>query len=60
MNPPADVLYQLRKALPPLKAHIVSYMSMDPTAPDIEKIQVELDNLGSKDVEAMKITLERP
>lgn len=42
------------------KQHIASYMSMDPTAPDIEKIQVELNNLGSKDVEALKITLERP
>ena len=42
------------------KQHIVSYMSMDPTAPDLEKIQVELDNLGSKDAEALKISLERP
>jgi cytochrome c-type biogenesis protein CcmH/NrfG len=42
------------------KQHIVSYMSMDPTTPDIEKIQVELDNLGSKDAEALKISLERP
>lgn len=42
------------------KQHIASYMSMDPTAPDIEKIQVELNNLGSKDVEALKISLERP
>jgi Flp pilus assembly protein TadD len=42
------------------KQHIVSYMSLDPTTPDIEKIQVELDNLGSKDAEVLKITLERP
>jgi len=42
------------------KQHIVSYMSMDPTTPDIEKIQVELDNLGSQDTEALKISLERP
>jgi len=42
------------------KQHIASYMSIDPTAPDIEKIQVELDNLGSKDAEILKISLERP
>ncbi len=42
------------------KQHIVSYISMDPTAPDIEKIQVELDNLGSRDTEVLKISLERP
>ena len=42
------------------KQHIASYMSMDPTAPDIEKIKVELDNLGSKDADVLKISLERP
>ena len=42
------------------KQHIASYMSMDPTAPDLEKIQVQLDNLGNKDAEILKISLERP
>ena len=42
------------------KEHIVNYMSMDPTAPDLEKIRVEADNLGSKDTEVLKISLERP
>jgi Tetratricopeptide repeat len=42
------------------KQHIASYISLDPTAPDIEKIQVQLDNLGSKDTEVLKISLERP
>lgn len=42
------------------KEHIASYMSMDPTAPDLEKIKVELDNLGSKDADVLKISLERP
>jgi hypothetical protein len=42
------------------KQHIASYISMDPTTPDIEKIQAQLDNLGSKDVEVLKIPLERP
>jgi cytochrome c-type biogenesis protein CcmH/NrfG len=42
------------------KQDIVSYISMDPTAPDIEKIQVEVENLGSKDAEVLKISLERP
>ncbi len=42
------------------KQHIASYIAMDPTSPDIEKIQVELNNLGNKDTELLKITLERP
>jgi Tetratricopeptide repeat len=49
-----------RGDLPAAKQHIASYIGMDPTAPDLEKIQVELDNLGSKDAEALKISLERP
>lgn len=42
------------------KQHIANYISMDLTAPDIENIQVQLDHLGSKDVEVLKISLERP
>ena len=42
------------------KQHIAAYITIDPTALDIEKIQVELNNLGNKDVEALKITLDRP
>ena len=42
------------------KQHIASYISMDPTAPDLEQIQVELNNLGNKDVDVLKISLDRP
>jgi lipopolysaccharide biosynthesis regulator YciM len=42
------------------KQHIASYVSMDPTSPDIEKIQVELNNLGNKDADVLNISLERP
>ena len=42
------------------RQHIASYITLDPTSPDIEKIQAQLDNLGSKDTEALKISLERP
>ncbi len=42
------------------KQHIANYISMDPTAPDLEKIQVELANLGSKDADVLQISLDRP
>jgi Tfp pilus assembly protein PilF len=42
------------------KQHIAEYMKSDPTTPDIEKIQVQLDTLGTPDAPKMDITLERP
>lgn len=42
------------------KAHIANYMKMDPTTPDIERIQNQLDSLGTKDAPDFHITLERP
>jgi hypothetical protein len=42
------------------KQHIANYMNSDPTTPDIEKIQVQLDTLGTPDAPKLDITLERP
>ncbi|HEX5226137.1 MAG TPA: tetratricopeptide repeat protein [Bryobacteraceae bacterium] len=42
------------------KQHISAYISMDPTAPDLEQIQVQLNTLGNKDAGVLKIPLERP
>ena len=42
------------------KEHIANYMKSDPTTPDIEKIQVQLDTLGNPDASKLNITLERP
>ncbi len=42
------------------KEHIANYMKLDPTTPDIEKIQVQLDNLGNPDASKLNISLERP
>jgi len=42
------------------KEHIANYMKSDPTTPDIERIQVQLDTLGNPDVPKLDITLERP
>src|SRR5579862_3772791 len=42
------------------KEHIASYMKLDPTTPDIEKIQVQLDTLGNPDASKLNISLERP
>jgi hypothetical protein len=35
-------------------------MKSDPTTPDIEKIQVQMQTLGTPDAPKMDITLERP
>ena len=42
------------------KEHIARYMMLDPTTPDIERIQVQLDNLGKPESNTLKITLWRP
>jgi Tfp pilus assembly protein PilF len=42
------------------KEHIASYMKSDPTTPDIERIQVQLDTLGTPDAPKLDIALERP
>jgi len=42
------------------KEHIADYMEMDPTTPDIERIQVQLQTLGTPDAPKLDITLERP
>ncbi|HEY1757625.1 MAG TPA: hypothetical protein VGG72_19790 [Bryobacteraceae bacterium] len=42
------------------KQHIANYMKLDPTTPDIEKIQVQLDTLGQPDMPKLGISLERP
>jgi hypothetical protein len=42
------------------KEHIAKYMESDPTTPDIEKIQVQLQTLGTPDAPKLDITLERP
>lgn len=42
------------------KEHIANYMKSDPTTPDIERIQVQLDTLGNPNVPKLDITLERP
>jgi tetratricopeptide (TPR) repeat protein len=42
------------------KEHIANYMKSDPTTPDIEKIQVQLDTLGQPDSSKLSIPLERP
>ncbi len=42
------------------KQHIATYMSLDPTAPDIERIQIQMDTLGNPDAKLLNITLERP
>jgi tetratricopeptide (TPR) repeat protein len=42
------------------KEHIMNYMNSDPTTPDIEKIQVQLDNLGKPEASILQIPLQRP
>jgi Tfp pilus assembly protein PilF len=42
------------------KELIANYMKADPTTPDIEKIQVQLQTLGTPDAPKLDITLERP
>jgi len=42
------------------KQHLTMYMNSDPTTPDIEQIQVQLETLGTPDAPKLNITLERP
>jgi len=42
------------------KEHIATYLKLDQTAADVVKIEVELDNLGKPDAQALNISLERP
>ena len=42
------------------KEHIAGYINMDPTAADVQKIQLQLDNLGKPDASALNISLARP
>jgi hypothetical protein len=42
------------------KEHIASYIKLDPAAPDIERIQAQLETLGTPNAPNMAITLERP
>jgi predicted Zn-dependent protease len=42
------------------KQHIASYISMDPNAADLGKIQVQLETLGTPDASAGNIPLARP
>jgi tetratricopeptide (TPR) repeat protein len=42
------------------KEHIANYVKADPAAADIDKIQAQLDSLGSPDAPKLDITLERP
>lgn len=42
------------------KEHIASYVTMDPNAPDLPSIQIQLETLGKPEASAAKITLARP
>ena len=42
------------------KEHLANYIKLDPALPDIEKIQAQLDSLGTPDAPKLDITLERP
>jgi tetratricopeptide (TPR) repeat protein len=42
------------------KAHVASYIKLDPAAADIERIQAQFDTLGTPDAPKLEITLERP
>jgi tetratricopeptide (TPR) repeat protein len=42
------------------KEHVAAYIKLDPAAPDIERIQAQLDSLGTPNAPKMDIPLERP